>query len=156
MAKKAMTLLADDHRLASDIKLAARAIRKRWPITETAKKTLVKRLNEIVTKKSVEVMTREGPVAMELPADTNAISAGRVLAMMESQNQSDEHHAEGETLSVNHSGAIVQAPIQQAMNEPEYLEFLRTKRLEGDSNAGPVRVDDQSGEVEASRPPGET
>ena len=65
--------------------------RNRWPIPDEVKPQLVARLCAIAAKESVSVMTKNGPAAMDGPADVTAVAALRVLAMLEGQNQKDEH-----------------------------------------------------------------
>jgi hypothetical protein len=96
-----VSILADPHRTASDINLARRAVRQRWPVKDEHRGIVVDRLMDIVQKAEVSVMTKEGPEKIEGPADSNAIAAARVLVAMESQNQADEHHAAPAPQNVN-------------------------------------------------------
>lgn len=73
-----------------DIGLLRRAIRERWAGVETKAAAIVERLAEIVDKRSVEVVTKQGIVEVDGPADQNAIAAASVLVAMMGQNQRDE------------------------------------------------------------------
>lgn len=74
-----------------DIQIMATAVKKRWNIPDEIKDAIVDRLAKIVEKQYVDVMTKEGPEALDGPADANAIAASRVLVAIEGQNQSDDH-----------------------------------------------------------------
>lgn len=86
--------MTDPHRTPSDINLVSRAVRERWSIPADRRGVVVARLLEIVEKRTVDVMTKEGPASMEGPADSNANAAARVLVAMEGQNQADDHLAD--------------------------------------------------------------
>lgn len=101
-----VSLLNDEHRLASDIKLLGRSVRERWPVADDVKRETVDRLREIINKRTVDVMTKEGPEPMDGPADSNAIAAARVLTAMVGQNQKDEHHDEGKTVHHAHEHVL--------------------------------------------------
>lgn len=74
-----------------DIKMIAQAVRKRWAIPDDVKQTVVERLHAIVERESVTTMTKNGMEHVEAVADQNSVAAARVLAMLEGQNQKDEH-----------------------------------------------------------------
>jgi hypothetical protein len=78
----------------SDLKLLSRAIRRRWPVPEKTMAAAIQRLETIVEKATVTVMTQDGPMSLDAPADANAVRAAAVLAQMESQNQADDHLAD--------------------------------------------------------------
>lgn len=87
-------LLSDPHHTRADCRLAARAVRERWPVPDAAKTVVVERLLKIIDKREVEVICRNGQtVTVDGPADSNAIAAARVLVAMTGQVQSDEHFA---------------------------------------------------------------
>lgn len=86
-----VTILADPHHTRSDLRMIARAIKQRWPTTDEIKAETVQRMREVVNKRTVTVLTKEGTAALEGPADSNAVAAARVLERMEAQNQADEH-----------------------------------------------------------------
>jgi hypothetical protein len=92
------TLLADAANprapIPSDLKLVRRALRERWPVPQRTMQAAVKRLEEIVNKPVVQVMTVDGVKHLDGPADANAVRAASVLAQMESQNQADDHLAD--------------------------------------------------------------
>lgn len=69
-------LLDDRAKLHDDCRLIMSAIKKRWPISEEMKQSLVNRLAGIITGND---------------DDEVAIKAANVLRGMESANQSDEH-----------------------------------------------------------------
>ncbi len=147
------TLLTDPHRMSHDLRLLARAVKERWPVRK--RDVVVKRLLGIVEKTQVEVMTKTGPASLDGPADANAVAAARVLVAMEAQNQDDQHHNDGETVNHKHSGAVGVAAVvrQEALNDPEYLEFCRSRIGQGDRNTGGVCIDGESRPVEGGQAP---
>ena len=72
-------LLTDPHRQTSDIKMIARAVRRRWPIPDERKPEIVTRMLEIVKGS---------------PEDGDAIKAAAVLRAMEADNMADDQLAE--------------------------------------------------------------
>ena len=83
-----LAILTDSHRERADIRLAGRAVREKWPVTNKA--AVVERLMAIIEKREVTIMTKEGPAMVDAPADANAVAAARVLVAMEKQNRDDE------------------------------------------------------------------
>ena len=84
-------LLADENATHNDVRLVRRALR--WgTLTPDKRAEVTRRLLKIVRKTSVNVVTKDGDVvAVDEPADRNAISAAGVLVRMVSQDQKDEH-----------------------------------------------------------------
>lgn len=156
MSDSELTLLTDPHRLQSDIKLAHRAVKERWPIVDKHKATLIERLMTVVNKEQVAVMTKAGPFLSDGEADKNAVAAARVLAMMEGQNQKDQHHAEGEKVQHEH---IVDFNSRRA-RLIEKIDLLRDRAGIGGDRAvieqpgfgGPVGDDDEA-DAETARLP---
>jgi hypothetical protein len=140
-------LLTDPHRLQSDIKMIGRAVAEEWDIPERA--TIIERLMEVVRKRSVEVMSKEGPIALEGPADANAIAASRVLAAMVGQNQAERHKLMDKVIP--DASNQTQIPLQDAISHPKYLEYLEAAHMAGDSHTGVVGNVGQSGQVEAGQ-----
>jgi hypothetical protein len=64
--------------------------RRRFALSDDIKAECINRLCRIAEKEFVDVMTREGPQALDGPADITAVAAIRVLAQFESMNQKDE------------------------------------------------------------------
>lgn len=108
----------------SDTRLIERAIKQRWPIKPEHRAAVVTRMLLIVADKG--------------SSNREAVSAAKALISADSQNQSDEHHAEGETLNLNHSGTVELAAVRQEMlKDAQYLEYRRTHSINSDSS--PVR-----------------
>lgn len=86
--------LRDPKTLKADLRIATRIARAgdRWPMSEHKRRNIINRLEAVLNKKSVSAMSKFGPYDDEATADSNAISAARVLAMLEAQNQKDEQH----------------------------------------------------------------
>jgi hypothetical protein len=84
------TVLMTDGDERKDIALVRRAIKERWAGVESKASAIVERLAEIVEKRTVEVVTKQGVVNVDCPADQNAIAAASVLVTMMGQNQRDE------------------------------------------------------------------
>jgi hypothetical protein len=89
--KEDLTILGDDKHQREDLRLVLMAVRRRWPIPEDRKASIVTRMLEIVGKREVDLHFESGPRPSEERADTNAIKAAAILAALEGQNQSDEH-----------------------------------------------------------------
>ena len=86
-------LLQDTNRPQSDTAFIITAVEKRFPITQTIAKKLVRRLAEVVEKKTVQVPTKDGVFDCEATADKNAIAASNALRAMAAMNQRDELEA---------------------------------------------------------------
>lgn len=143
------TLLTDPHRLQSDIILIGRAVAEEWDIPDRA--TIVERLMEVVRKRSVEVMSKEGPIALEGPADANAIAASRVLAAMVGQNQSERHKLMDKVIP--DASNTPQLPLADAISHPHYLEYLEAAHMAADRHASTVGNVGEPGQVEAGKTP---
>lgn len=86
-------LLTSPENAKSDTAIIITAVEKRFPITQTIAKKLVRRLAEITEKKTVPVATKDGVFDCEATADKNAIAAGNALRAMAAMNQRDEIEA---------------------------------------------------------------
>jgi hypothetical protein len=86
-------LLRSDEQVKSDAKLIVTAVEKRFPITQTIAKKLVRRLANVVEKTTVQIATKDGVFDCEATADKNAIAAGNALRAMAAMNQRDELEA---------------------------------------------------------------
>lgn len=87
------TLLQDTNRPQSDTAMIITAVEKRFPITQTIAKKLVRRLSDVVAKTTVPIATKTGIVDCEATADKNAIAASNALRAMAAMNQRDELEA---------------------------------------------------------------
>jgi hypothetical protein len=85
--------LRSDEQVKEDAKLIVTAVEKRFPITQTIAKKLVRRLADVVEKKTVQIATKDGVFDCEATADKNAIAAGNALRAMAAMNQRDELEA---------------------------------------------------------------
>ena len=156
---QSVTILSpeDEKRHQADIRLAARAVKWRWPVPEDSKSVIIERLLTVVKKEAVAVMTKEGPAELDGPADSNAIAAARVLVAMEGQNQSDEQHDKGETVNHRHSGSVGLVELrQEILNDPRYLEYARERIDTSLGDTGGVCVVGEQGQVEAGPAPENT
>lgn len=79
--KKSNTILTNPNEVKEDILLVESAVRKGWNVEN--KGLIRKRIEEIVMKKTGEVVTKEGVIDSETKADELAIAGARVLAMMD-------------------------------------------------------------------------
>jgi hypothetical protein len=86
-------LLRSDDQVKSDTAMIVTAVEKRFPITQTMAKKLVRRLVNITEKTSVPVAMKDGVFNCEATADKNAIAAGNALRSMAAMNQRDELEA---------------------------------------------------------------
>ena len=118
-----LAVLSDEHHERADLRLIGRAVRERWPVT--ARETIVGRMLEVVEKRVVSVMTKAGPAVLDGPADTNAVSAARVLVAMEAQNQSDEHKLLDKTAPDQHEHThVALTDAQRLAKEQRAMEIL--------------------------------
>lgn len=114
-------LLADPKLARSDVRMIERAVRERWIMPEGAFTDLPAAMLEIVTKESIKVLDREG-VAVEIDNDREKIAAARVLAVLEAQNQADEHHSDKLHQDDKHLAVdMVAALAQQSREQKEAL-----------------------------------
>ena len=105
-------------------RLEERAIKQRWPISDEVK---------------MGILTRQARIALDPESSPRAASvAAKTIAAFERQNQLDEHHGEGDTLKVEHDIDIA-AIANQITTEEDYIEYLRAKACESDTDAGAVR-----------------
>src|SRR4051812_30387797 len=81
--------VAETKRTQEDIALVSRAVREGWPIPAAKKADVVNRLLETVEKRETAIMTKDGPVVVDGPADSNSTAAARVLVAMDAANQTD-------------------------------------------------------------------
>lgn len=123
------TILTDPHRVISDVKLVGRAVREHWPVPAAVKPRIVDRLLDIVEKETCQVMSKEGPVSLDGPADANSVAAARVLVAMTGQNQADRHHREGKKIKHKHSHSVVLPKATMFERVRERIEQLRTIEL---------------------------
>lgn len=83
--------VSDAKQVRKDLGLVNQAIKKRWPVTETAMKKIVRRMMDVIEKTSVDVIGPEGMVFNdEAKADANSIAASKVIVQMSAMNQRDE------------------------------------------------------------------
>lgn len=80
--------------IADDLKLVGRAVREGWMPSKEIRKDIMERLSVIIKKPTCDVMTKQGPVALDGPADTNAIRAASVVVGMTGQDQTDHWNAD--------------------------------------------------------------
>jgi hypothetical protein len=118
-------LLSDpDHRRA-DMKLIEQAFKQRWEMSPEKKTELMEKLFKIATEDS-NATNRE------------IISAARAIIAAEAQNQADEKTATPSQTGQVNVQVNIGNTIQSALNEPDYIEFLRQRALAEDSDPGAV------------------
>lgn len=86
--------VAEVKRTQEDLALVARAIKRGWDVPPEFRSVLKERLRKIVEKDTVSVMTKDGPIELDGPADSNAIRAAGVVVAMAAQDQADDHLAD--------------------------------------------------------------
>lgn len=154
-AKNKLNILADEHHTRADLKMIERAQRQGWGISQKRRAAVVSKMSELV-EKATDNRTKVGAAKVLVQAD--AINVKR-----EQLAQKDEHHAAGQTLHVDHSGGLVVGVLRDTViNDPRYLEYLRSKAIAGNGDAGPVGAIDHEGRNgspavangEAHSPPG--
>lgn len=124
-----------------NLRLVRQAISGGWNVKPDVKERIVKQLARVVD---------------ESDDDGNIIAASRTLIMADAADLKKELAAESAEMSNgsttnNFNGPVqvnVVAPVQEAMKQPEYLEYLETRALAEDSDPGVVRTNGKRGPVE--------
>lgn len=116
-------LLQDTNRPQSDTAMIVMAVEKRFPITHTIAKKLVRRLAEVVEKKTVPIATKQGVFDCEATADKNAIAAGNAIRAMAAMNQRDEIEA------IRRSKPQPQTTINVGVNVDNRIDERRAETL---------------------------
>jgi hypothetical protein len=126
-----------------NMKMAAKAIKEGWPITPAMKQLLINQMILVVGKSP---NNRDKTAAARVIISADAINARR-------EQTAQEAETGGNTFNLN--VAKVENPVvslrQELLNDPEYLEFLRSRSEDGESGA--VREVHLSGPVEDAQPP---
>ena len=89
-----VSLLEDLKRLPRDLALMNKAVALRWNVPEEMKKKALSKIDEILDKYTVDVASKDGPIAVDGLADSNKIAAIGVMVRMVEVVQKDEHLAE--------------------------------------------------------------
>lgn len=76
-------------RTDEDLKMTARAVRNKWPVSVATQRTTVARVVGIIRKTECTIMTKDGPVTVDGPADANALRAAGIIQGMTAENQTD-------------------------------------------------------------------
>lgn len=169
--------LQDPATIDADLDIAAQIVKaiRRWGnLSEKFKEQIVTRLMNIVSKEEISVATKDGSRDDEVIADKNAIAAARVLAMLEAQNQKDEHHRDGivgprskskagdsavrNNVQINiNQPPTVQDIIQEAIRSGACEQLLdlenRLRTTEANPVSGDVRHECQPGTLGCGEPP---
>lgn len=90
----AAALTDDPRHVRSDLALVHRAIARRWVIPSKAYEALPAKMLKIVEAETVEVKTvdKDGnAISMTVSNSRAQVSAAKVLAALEAQNQTDDH-----------------------------------------------------------------
>lgn len=111
-----------------DTRLLAKAIKKRWPIPDEYRESLIKR--------QVKIAIDPGSSPRE------ATSAFKAIVAAERQNQEDEHHAEGETHRHEHAHVHVTTD-EQRMRLAALADRLRIDVVPPVASAGETDGDPQ-------------
>lgn len=123
-----------------DLRLVRRAIVNGWNVPAEIKQAVVDEVSLI---------------AMASPDDRNKIAAARVLIAADGADlrlQMAAEKPEPASPSVQVQVNVVQNQVREALNHPEYLEFLERRALAEDRDTGPVRQ--VSGPVQDGTPSG--
>ncbi len=81
--------VAEIKKTKDDLRLVQRAIRRGWNVPNEKRPIVIDRLFSIVEKRECTVMTKNGPEALDGPADTNSIQAAKALIDMDKLDQTD-------------------------------------------------------------------
>lgn len=116
-------------------RLERRAIMQKWNVPEDKLPTLIDR--QIKDATDPEVPTREATQAFL--AVLKARQQDLEIEKMETGTDEPSHQT---NIQVNVN------TVQSALTEPAYLEYLRSRALENDSDPSPVRANGKPGAVE--------
>lgn len=105
-------ILTDPHRTRSDARMLKMAVNRRWPRPKNVE-AIVERLEGIVGKEFSEIVTKDGVISIDTPADSNAIRAAAVLVAMEAQNQKDDVVEREAANGVNHARFTITVEVEQ-------------------------------------------
>ncbi len=133
-------LLLEDCRVRQDMRLAARAIKRRWDLPDDKKQCVTQRLFDILEKKTATVATKFRLESVDSIADANAIAAARILVDIEGQNQADELPASKNNVNVN-VGVNLAQQYQERVAGRDYDELCAEIREEA---AAVIRQLDES------------
>lgn len=125
-----------------NLRLLARAIRERWPISEDVRARVVNQMSKVV----------DGS-----PEERNVIAAARVLVQADACNLREQALDQPQTVLHHHSGAVGVGIVelrQEVLHDPNYLEFLRHRAAAENGDAGVVRANDQQRPLEDAAAPG--
>jgi hypothetical protein len=131
---------AEDRKVpAWEVRLVKRAIKEGWPITEEQKALVVGKVSSIVAN---------------CKTPKHVVAAAKVLVSADVANTNREKSLLANELAIQAAEKGIAPPgstpnvnvqvnvnnISSALQEPEYLEYLRSKSLETDCNAGAIRT----------------
>lgn len=123
VSKRDDLLTGNKKEVGQDLALLDQAVQQRWPIPQSKRPMVLKRMLGIIAKRQVTVMTKKGDViCVEGEADKNAILATNVLTKMEKQNQDDQlkdiepipqqhQHVHVHTTTVDANGVPVESKV---------------------------------------------
>lgn len=104
----------------ADARLKARAMRRRWPTTRRMRKRCVEQVEEMVES--------ENP--------TLQIEGVTLALRMEGQNQKDDIEPPKSVVNVGVQVNIGETVRQVLKDDPEYIDYLESKRLDESSTLG--------------------
>lgn len=142
-----LEVLNDPHHLRADLNMIERAVRLGWPITEEKRQRIVDVAYDIANGDKYEPKIRV--MAIKALAALDGLNARREATIAAAQNPRNP-------ITVN-----VGVQVKSALQEEDYLAYLREKalrmdneRLEGLADAGPVCQIGEQGKVEDGPSPG--
>lgn len=122
-----------------NMRLVNRAIRNGWNVPQEVKARVVKQMSKIVSQSEEE---------------RNKIAAAKVLVSADSVDVAREKMEQpqaGTTVNVA-VGVSVSGVRQQLLNDPEYLDYLRSRPVACDSDAGAIREGGEQPSLETGEP----
>lgn len=122
-----------------EARLIRRAIKEGWPISEEDKAKVVSKVAKIVrTSSSPKAIVAAAKVLVSV--DVANINRERTLLANELAIQKATGLIADDTSGSQVNVQVNVNNISSALQEPEYLEYLRSKSLEEDCNAGAIRT----------------
>ena len=124
--------------------MVRRAIKEGWPITP--------QLRRILVDKMADVMTLADDERTQVAAAKVLIAADAINTKREAMDQADDHKAQPDLHL--HAHADIEGFRREVVNDPEYLDFLRTRIGQENGYPGPVHADGDGGQAVDSPAPG--
>jgi hypothetical protein len=137
----------DPRNTSADLKLIRQAIKNRWPVPDHVRVSVVEQMANIVGGMGID----GEPKPKDEIDDRARVNAARVLLAADLVNLKDEELDKPPGDTHNHfTGPVL---ITSVLAEPDYVEYLRSRVLEADSDPGTIRPNGEPGPLENGQAP---